>query len=144
MIESLSSIEQLKQQAKRLRQAFDEKGQSLGHSAALEMIARQHGFRDWNTLHARLGNRPAGCPVAVGDRVEGAYLGQPFKGRVMSVQILGTPNRFRVTIEFDEAVDVVTWDSFSAFRKRVTSVIDGDGVSPQKLSSSQPHMVLLL
>lgn len=144
MVESLPSIDSLKQQAKRLRQAFEEKGQSLNHSAALEMIARQYGFRDWNTLHARIGNRRTDCPVAVGDRVDGAYLGQPFSGRVLSVAMLGAEDRYRVTIDFDDPVDVVTFDSFSAFRKRVNCIIDSDGVSPQKTSNGQPHMVMLL
>ncbi len=41
-----------KDQAKRLRTALAEQGVELSHSAALELVARQHGARDWNTLAA--------------------------------------------------------------------------------------------
>ena len=42
----------------------------------------------------------------------------------------------------DDPVDVVTFDSFSAFRQRVTATIDEHGVSPSKTSNGRPHMVL--
>ena len=45
-------IEELKSQAKRLRQAMEARGTAISHSAALELIAQQHGVRDWNTLSA--------------------------------------------------------------------------------------------
>lgn len=59
----LPALEGLKEQAKRLRAALEEQGQTITHSKALELIAAQHGFRDWNTLHASVGNRPPSIPI---------------------------------------------------------------------------------
>ncbi len=129
-----------KAQAKRLRAKLRESGTVVSHSEALEMIASQHGARDWNTLSARsLRNEP---PVlTVGDRVSGRYLSQPFVGRIIGLsQING--GQMRVTLRFDEAVDVVTFDSFSAFRQRVTAEIGKDGRSKRKTSDGVPQMVL--
>ncbi|ARO23286.1 hypothetical protein TAL182_CH01483 [Rhizobium sp. TAL182] len=136
-------IEELKAQAKRLRQAMNDRGTALTHSAALEMIARQHGARDWNTL-AALAARPnaaAKTPLFVGAHIRGRYLNQPFTGEILSLSAL-PGGLHRITIHFDEAVDVVTFESFSAFRRRVTAQIDADGVSPRKTSNGVPHLVL--
>lgn len=43
-----------KQMAKALRTALAEHGTDITHSQALEIVARQHGAKDWNTLSARL------------------------------------------------------------------------------------------
>lgn len=138
----LPSIEALKDQAKRLRTSLGTTGRKIGHSQALEAIAQQHGFRDWNTLRARaFSNRPK-APVNVGQAVRGEYLGQPFTGRILGVGELGAADRYRVTVRFDEPVDVVTFDSFSAFRQRIHCVVDGTGTSPQKTSNGQPHLRL--
>ena len=40
--------------AKALRQALAERGTELGHSDALELVARQFGFANWNMLAARI------------------------------------------------------------------------------------------
>lgn len=131
------SLDALKAQAKRLRQALADDGDFISHSEALELLAKQMGFRDWNTLHASIGNRPP--PPQLGARVGGAYLGQSFSGEIVGVETLSNGRR-RVTIDFDEAVDVVTFDSFSAFRKRVTAVVGEDGRSAEKTSNGRPQM----
>lgn len=129
-----------KAQAKRLRTRLRESGTEISHSEALEMIAAQHGARDWNTLSARaLRNEP---PVlAVGDRVSGRYLNQPFAGRILGLSMVNG-GQTRITLHFDEAVDVVTFDSFSSFRQRVNAVIGKDGRSIRKTSDGMPHLVL--
>ncbi|MBB2700830.1 UNVERIFIED_ORG: hypothetical protein GGI66_005542 [Rhizobium esperanzae] len=137
-------IDELKAQAKRLRQAMNDRGTALTHSAALEMIARQHGARDWNTL-AALAAKPnvaAKTPLFVDAHVRGRYLNQPFTGEILSLSALPGGELYRITIHFDEAVDVVTFESFSAFRRRVSAQIDADGVSPRKTSNGVPHLVL--
>ena len=141
---TLASIEELKAQARRLRATLAAEGTPIGHSRALELLAHQHGYRDWNALHAALGNRPAPSPVAVGDRVRGRYLSQPFEGEVIGVQALATPDRFRVTLQFDAPIDVVTFDSFSAYRQRVTGTIDRTGRTAEKTSDGRPHLELAL
>lgn len=133
------TIEDLKLQAKRLRTSLGEGGKTVSHAEALELVARQHGHRDWNTAHAAAGNRP---PVAwhVGQVLTGTYLGQRFIGEVLAVQKIGETGQHRVTLHFDEPVDVVTFDSFSAFRQRVTVTLGPDGTTAAKTSNGQPHM----
>jgi hypothetical protein len=48
----------------------------------------------------------------------------------------------KLTIHFDEPVDVVTFESFSAFRQRVSAQIDENGVSPRRTSNGLPQLVL--
>lgn len=43
-----------KHMAKALRQALAERGQEITHSDALELVARQFGFANWNMLSARI------------------------------------------------------------------------------------------
>ena len=136
---TLPSLDMLKTQAIRLREGLADDGDFISHSEALELIARQYGYRNWNTLHAVIGNRPPRFAPQVGARIGGAYLGQAFAGEIIAVQTLSS-GRFRITIDFDEAVDVVTFESFSAFRKRVSCVVGEDGVSPDKTSNGRPHM----
>jgi hypothetical protein len=47
-----------------------------------------------------------------------------------------------VSLDLDEAVDVVTFDSFSSFRKRVNGVIGKDGVSQARTSNGRPQLEL--
>ncbi len=49
---TLPSLDTLKTQARRLRAELTKSGTAIGHSAALELLAKQQGFKDWNTLHA--------------------------------------------------------------------------------------------
>jgi len=137
----LPSIDELKAQAKRLRVRLGEDGHEIGHSKALELIAQQYGYRDWNTLHAAVGNRER-PPVTLGARVAGRYLGQSFAGEVIAVADLQGSGRYRVTLQFDEPVDVVTFDSFSAFRRRVTCTIGRDGRTAEKTSNGLPQLEL--
>ncbi len=44
--------------ARVLREAMAAKNVALSHSACLEIIARQFGFKDWNTLAAKAGVQP--------------------------------------------------------------------------------------
>ena len=44
----------LKSEARLLRQEREKAGTPLSHGAALEAIAHQHGYRDWNTARASL------------------------------------------------------------------------------------------
>jgi hypothetical protein len=137
------SIDDLKAQAKRLRSAMEASGTPVSHSAALELIAKQHGARDWNTLSA-LASKPNAAPVAmlaVGARISGRYLDQPFTGKVLALGEL-SGGLHKLTIHFDEPVDVVTFESFSAFRRRVNAQVDENGVSPRKTSNGLPQLVL--
>jgi len=138
----LPSIEALKAQAKRLRGRLAADGKTIGDSESLELLACQYGYRDWNTLHAAARKGPPRSPVKLGSKVCGRYLGQPFQGDVIGIKALAPPGRYRVTLHFDEAVDVVTFDSFSAFRQRVTCTIDQSGRTAEKTSDGWPHLQL--
>lgn len=138
-----TTIEDFKNQARRLRRAMADQGADIAHSAALELVARSHGQRDWNTL-AALAKRETGrtLALAVDQKVRGTYLGQPFEGRVVSLAKMPSGELYRVTVKFDRPVDVVTFESFSAFRNRADAVVDAAGISPRRTSNGQPQMVV--
>lgn len=139
----LPTISVLKDQARRLRSRLGANGDAISHSRALELIAAQFGFNDWNTLHAAVGNQAGPEQLRPGARVTGAYLGQPFSARIVGVQALtSAPGSYRVSLDLDEAVDVVTFDSFSSFRKRVNAVIGKEGVSRERTSNGRPQLEL--
>tara|TARA_R110002167_G_scaffold21161_2_gene77093 strand:+ start:270 stop:713 length:444 start_codon:yes stop_codon:yes gene_type:complete len=133
--------DQAKQRAAAIRAELAAAGTAISHAQALERVAGELGYRDWNTAAARLSNRPPE-PLQIGDRVAGLYLKQPFKGRVLAVRELSGGSAFAVTVQFDEPVDVVTFDSFSSFRQRVNATITLEGRSLSKTSDGEPHMVV--
>ncbi len=137
--EELAPVDELKSQAKRLREKLRRAGVTLSHGEALELVAHQHGVRDWNTLCAKAGNRML---LRVGDRVQGRYLGQPFSAEIRGMTVIGDGSHRRLTLQFDKPVDVVRFDSFSAFRQRVTGDIGWDGRSPRRTSDGQPQLVV--
>lgn len=139
---SLPSIEQLKEQAKRLRADLGSEGKLITHCESLELLAHRTGFKDWNTLRAAAGDRPPPCPVRPGARVSGRYLSQSFDGEVINVEELVPPGRFRITLQFDQPVDVVTSASFSNLRRRVSCVIGLSGVTAETTSDGRPHLQL--
>lgn len=134
------SVDALKAQAKRLRTAMSEKQTPITQSMALETVARQWGYRDWNTLSATAkSNAPRGW--LVGQRVAGSYLGHMFQGTLKAVRA-ASGGFWYLTVIFDEAVDVVDSDAFSSFRKQVNVTLNADGVTPAKTSNGVPHMEL--
>ncbi|KZL17911.1 hypothetical protein PsAD2_02840 [Pseudovibrio axinellae] len=139
---SLPSLSALKTQAKQLRVALEKRGEPLSHSQTLELIAQQQGYKDWNTLYAAVGNRPPVLFLRPGQRVTGKYLGQRFAAEVLGVHSSTATCRVRLTLHFDEPVDVVSFDSFSAYRQRVTCTINADGTTSERTSDGEPHMVL--
>lgn len=139
----MPTLAALKDQAKRLRNRLTQEGGAVSHSRALELIAAQYGYRDWNTLHAALGNRAGIDHLHPGAKVSGRYLGQPFTARLLGIEMLAhQPQRYRVTLDLDAPVDIVTFDSFSAFRKRVTATVAEDGMSRERTSNGLPQLEL--
>ena len=135
------TIAEAKQRARNLRKDLFARGAPISYGQALERIAAELGYRDWNTAVARLSNEPP-FRIQVGDTVSGTYLKQPFTAQVLAVRETGGGSHYQVTLHFDEPVDVVTFDSFSAFRQRVNATVDDRGVSPAKTSDGEPHMVI--
>lgn len=141
MTAPIRTREQAKARARLLRAERAAAGQRLSHAAALERVAQEQGYASWNAFSARLSNAPE-IPLQLGDRVAGAYLKQPFAGTVVALRQLAEGAAFEVAIVFDEPVDVVAFDSFSAFRTRVTATVSASGVSYAKTSDGAPHMVV--
>lgn len=131
----------LKAEARALREERAGQGESMSLGAALEATAKAHGYRDWNTVVGTL-KQPVACPVQLGQRITGTYLKQNFSGTVLSLTTLPGGKYSRITVHFDQPVDVVTFDSFSAFRSRVHATIDAYGRSPAHTSDGEPQMQL--
>ena len=137
--ETIAPMGELKAQAKRLREKLRSTGVDLSHAQSLELVAHQHGVRDWNTLRAMAGNR---MHLRVGGRVKGTYLGQSFTAEIRGLTVLGDGEHRRITLQFDAPVDVVTFDSFSSFRQRVSGEVGWDGRSTRRTSNGEPQLVV--
>lgn len=136
------SAQTLKSEAKALREARTKAGEPITHSAALEAVAKAHGYRDWNTARAMLPERIA-VPFQVGMRVKGSYLGQPFRGLLIGVQILADMQHHQITVRFDDPVNVSRSQLFSAFRQRVVATVDPYGVTAARTGDGEPQMRLM-
>jgi hypothetical protein len=132
------SLEDYKRQAKALRAELGD----LSHAQALELVAKQHGARNWNTLHASLANAPRKAAYAPGQRVSGSYLGQRFEGVIKAVRAIGSDGHCEITLRFDAPVDVVRFHSFSSLRRQVIATIDWTGRTLRKTSDGHPHLIL--
>lgn len=136
--QNIPTRDALKAQARRLRGTLADQGTPVSHATALETIARQWGFRDWNTLAAAAGSAPT---WQVGQKVAGHYLGHAFTARLKSVHE-AAGGHWHLTLVFDQPIDVVTSDRFSALRRQVNATINARGVTHEKTSDGQPHLVL--
>ncbi len=134
------SVSDLKDQARRLRQALADQGTTIAHSKSLELLAQQYGLRDWNTLQAQARTDRALALPQIGDRLNGRYMGHPFTGVLRAIQRHGANGALRVSIQLDHPVDVVSFDSFSSWRHRVTGTVDHTGVSIKRRSDGTPHL----
>ena len=130
----------LKARARALRAALARRGQVIAHGQALDLVARQMGARDWNTLSARLATS-AGPALHPGARVAGRFLGRSFTGRIL--QALPLPDgKLRLSLRFDRPVDTVRFAGFSNLRHRVTADVDARGRSLRLTSDGMPHLVV--
>ncbi|TDK52129.1 glyoxalase superfamily protein [Antarcticimicrobium luteum] len=135
-----SSVAAAKAEARALRDRLAAEGRKIGHGQALELIARQNGFRDWNACHAAL-EAAAGPAWHPGARVRGRYLSQPFEATVISAAPQGS-GWYRLELDLDAAVDVVRFDSFSSFRKRIHGTVGPAGMSRERTSDGHPQLAL--
>ena len=136
-------IDELKLQARRLRQAMNDHGDAISHSTALELIAKQYGMRDWNTLSALAAkmSNDTKLPLVIGATISGRYLNQTFTGKILTITER-SDGLYEISIHFDKPVDVVTFESFSAFRQRITALVDHTGISPRKTSNGLSQLIL--
>lgn len=137
----IPSAQTLKSEAKALREERARAGIALSHGAALEAVAKAHGFRDWNTARAMLPERVV-APFQIGQRVSGTYLGQPFRGLLIGVQLMSDMAHYKVTVNFDDPVNVTPTFMFEALRQRVVATVDIHGVTPALRGDGCPQMVI--
>lgn len=143
---SVRTIEEAKSRAVHLRTVAAEKGLALSHGRALEAVAKEEGAQDWNTLRARLARAEAAdrapdfMALQRGAAVAGRYMNQPFTGRVVTAA--GDGESLRLAIHLDQAVDTVTFASFSNMRRRVHGTIGKDGQSRERTSNGVPHLLI--
>ncbi|WP_375451668.1 glyoxalase superfamily protein [uncultured Devosia sp.] len=135
------SAQTLKSEARALRDDRAKAGETLSQGAALEAVARAHGFRDWNTARASLPERVA-VPFQLGMRVTGKYLSRPFRGLLIAVSVMSDMQHYQITVKFDDPVNVTPTFMFSAFRQRVTATIDIHGNSPARTGNGIPQLQL--
>ncbi|MDB5507163.1 MAG: hypothetical protein JWR75_1801 [Devosia sp.] len=136
------SLTSLKAEARALRDDHAAKGAPITQSAALETIAKAHGYRDWNTAHASVPERVV-LPFQVGQRVRGQYLGRDFAGVLLGVNLLSDMRHFKVTVKFDLPVNVSRFTSMIIERQRVIATVDVHGLTAATTSDGQPHLRLV-
>ena len=136
----LPTLAKIKEHAKSLRAQSASQGVAISHSKALELVARDYGYRDWNALRATIGNKPQECWVP-GGRVQGLYMSRPFDATIVAIKKV-RPGWFYFELNLDKAVDVVTFDSFSNFRKRIRGTVGPEGTSQERSSNGAPHLQL--
>lgn len=139
MTQNLPTLGRAKAEAKTLREVKAADSVIVSHAASLELIAKSYGFRDWNTCKSKLPELAQG--LAVGARVRGRYLSQPFDATVVRSQERAQ-GWTCVALDFDYPVDVVRFDSFSNLRKRVTAVIGPNGHTREHTSDGVPQLIL--
>lgn len=147
----MSTAFDFKTHARRLRDALAADGIAISHGKALDIVARQNGSRDWNTLSATLAALPAadvsgdpmpGAPFGLSDSVRGHFNGRPAEGRVIGLEETIKPGLWRATIAFDPPVDASTSPNFRAERRRVTMVVGADGRS-RRLTGTETGVMAL-
>lgn len=139
MTTTIPATAALKAQARRLRNALGARGQTLSHSAALELVAQTHGMADWNTAAALSPAGQALQPHTVGEPVRGHYLGQPFTGRVHALRRKGAAH-MEIEIQLDQPVNVSRSALFEAPRRRIRATIGPEGRSIGATSDGVPHL----
>lgn len=138
---NIPPIEYLKHKARIFRLEKVKEKLTISQAQALETLAHEYGFRDWNGLSAAAKKQIN--IVEIGQRVNGCYLGQDFNATVKNVR-LDDDSRTRVTFVFDDAVDVVSFESFSSFRKQVSCFINQKAMTDEKTSNGLPQLALNL
>lgn len=137
-----------KHQARRLRQALGEEGIHISHGKALDLVARQSGTRDWNTLAAHGVKAEAAliedsaAPYRVSQRVSGMFHSTAFEARIIGVEETIKPDLWRITLQFDPAIDVAVSPNLSMLRRRFTVVVGADGKS-RRLTGSETGGIAL-
>ena len=133
-----ATIEDMKAEARAMR-AEDA---ALTHSAALETVAKRHGYRDWNAAAgtAQPGQKP--LRFRRGQAVAGEYLGRPFTGRIIDVEPREDPGWVRVGVDLDAPLRVSDIEGLNATRKRLRGNLGPNGETAERISTGAPQLKL--
>ena len=135
------TIDALKTQARALRKLLGEAGNVVSHAQTLELVAKQWGAKDWNTAVALSKNAHQRRDYQVGQRVRGRYLGYPFTAQIKAAGKMGA--NMRLSLALDTPIDVVRFEGFSSFRRRINCTINQAGRTIEHTSDGTPHVVIL-
>lgn len=127
-----------KAEARALRARLAETGTPISHAQALERTAHAHGFRDWNTLRAALGDDWT-ATLRPGARITGRYLSHPFTGTLVDI-VETRPGWHRLSIQLDTPIDVVRSDRFQNLRRRIRGVVGPKGHSTERTGDGVPQL----
>ncbi|MEO0357355.1 MAG: glyoxalase superfamily protein [Pseudomonadota bacterium] len=108
--------------------------ETLTQTRAYELLAKQLGYRNWNTLHA------AAADWSICQRVHGHYLGHPFSASILGVQQHAA--YIALILRFDDPIDVVASEHFSNVREKVTVRMQSKTRSVGETSNGVPHLIL--
>ena len=137
MTEETPSRHTAKNEARLLRLEMAQRGEEVSHSEALETVAKRYGFKDWNGFCAATG--PSDIEHwQVGNWVEGTYLSQAFRARISALSTVDECWT-NLTLELEQAVDVVKFEGFMNKRKKLKAIIGPKGYSKEKTSDGNPH-----
>tara|TARA_R110001599_G_scaffold43151_4_gene129514 strand:+ start:275 stop:874 length:600 start_codon:yes stop_codon:yes gene_type:complete len=98
---TMLSIEQAKQMAKRLRASLEARNQEMNHSAALELVAQQLGYKDWNTASAMLPQEQTPALVKFDKPIPILRMFDEAKAREFYLEFLGFSVEFEHRFEAD-------------------------------------------
>lgn len=95
------SIEHAKQMAKRLRASMEARNQELTHATALELVAQQLGYKDWNTAAATLPRQSPARAITFDKPIPILRMFDETKAREFYLDFLGFSVEFEHRFEAD-------------------------------------------
>lgn len=135
----MPSIQDMKAEARALRL-----GDDMSHSAALEAVAKRHGFRNWNAASALAEEGAPRLKLTLGQRVRGAYLGREFSARVMDAVAMGEAGWVRVGLDLDEPLSVSDIEGLNVVRRRLRGNLGPDGETAERITGGVAQLKIYL
>lgn len=97
----MSSIQKAKQMAKSLRASLERRNQEVSHSVALELVAQQLGYKDWNVASAMLPDENTQPAITFDKSIPILRIFDEAKAREFYVDFLGFSVEFEHRFEAD-------------------------------------------
>lgn len=97
----MSSIQKAKQMAKSLRASLEKRYQEVSHSVALELVAQQLGYKDWNVASAMLPDENPQPAVTFDKAIPILRIFDETKAREFYIDFLGFSVEFEHRFEAD-------------------------------------------